>query len=83
MHGTYFSEYLIMILCLLLFSDPACHPEIEHNQATFKLSLTDVFQCGVTRVHNYITVTKLPLKYVHFIRTSQPGVLENLENEIV
>ncbi|XP_023706967.1 uncharacterized protein LOC111864145 [Cryptotermes secundus] len=37
------------------FPDKACHPELEQNKATFRLSLTDVFRCGVTRIHNQLT----------------------------
>ncbi|KDR19220.1 hypothetical protein L798_06275 [Zootermopsis nevadensis] len=37
------------------FADKACHPELEQNKATFQLSLTDMFQCGVNRIHNQLT----------------------------
>lgn len=37
------------------YPEPACHPKIEGNLATFQLSLTDVFQCGVTRLTNKAT----------------------------
>jgi hypothetical protein len=40
----------------LYVADKACHPELEQNKATFRLSLTDVFQCGITRIHNQLTV---------------------------
>ncbi|XP_039297437.1 uncharacterized protein LOC111044976 isoform X2 [Nilaparvata lugens] len=37
------------------YPDPACHPVIEGSLATFKLSLSDVFQCAVTRLRNQAT----------------------------
>jgi hypothetical protein len=36
--------------------DKACHPELELNKATFRLSFKDVYQCGVTRIYNWRTV---------------------------
>ncbi|XP_069692522.1 uncharacterized protein qsm [Periplaneta americana] len=37
------------------FPDEACHPRLEHRKATFRLNLTDVFHCGLTRVINSAT----------------------------
>ncbi|XP_075219170.1 zona pelucida superfamily protein qsm [Lycorma delicatula] len=37
------------------YPEPACHPKVEGSLATFNLSLTDVFQCGVTRLTNKAT----------------------------
>ncbi|PSN31893.1 hypothetical protein C0J52_27172 [Blattella germanica] len=51
------------------YPDTACHPEIEHNKATFRLSLTDVFQCGVTRVHNFRTGRST---YYHRVIVEEP-----------
>jgi hypothetical protein len=41
---------------VIILADKACHPELEQNKATFQLSLTNIFQCGVTRIHNQLTV---------------------------
>ncbi|XP_049953697.1 uncharacterized protein LOC126470125 [Schistocerca serialis cubense] len=46
------------------YPNPACHPETEGNKLTFNLSLSDVYQCGVTRVTNEITGQKI---YYHRI----------------
>ncbi|BES97934.1 Zona pellucida-like domain [Nesidiocoris tenuis] len=40
---------------LKYFPDPACKPVLVEHQAIFKLSLTDIFQCGVTRITNQAT----------------------------
>ncbi|RZF40947.1 hypothetical protein LSTR_LSTR013202 [Laodelphax striatellus] len=37
------------------YPDPACHPVIDGSLATFTLSLSDVFQCAVTRLRNQAT----------------------------
>ena len=34
------------------YPEPACKPEIVGSRATFSLSLTDIYQCMVTRVRN-------------------------------
>ncbi|KAG8271494.1 hypothetical protein J6590_060411 [Homalodisca vitripennis] len=38
------------------YPDPACQPHIDGTQASLLLSLDNVFQCGVTRVVNQLTV---------------------------
>ncbi|KAF6204300.1 hypothetical protein GE061_002641 [Apolygus lucorum] len=40
------------------FPDPACKPVLVEHKAVFKLSLDDVFQCGVTRIVNKATDVK-------------------------
>lgn len=37
------------------YPDPRCQPTITHGLAHFKLSLKDIYDCGVTRVVNKIT----------------------------
>lgn len=37
---------------LKYYPDPACKPTLLGHQAIFKLSLTDVFKCGITRIIN-------------------------------
>lgn len=46
------------------FPNPRCHPQITETLAEFKLSLTDIYECGVTRVVNKITGKKV---YYHKI----------------
>lgn len=41
----------------LLVADPACKPILVEHQAVFKLSISDFYQCGVTRVVNQATVS--------------------------
>ncbi|KFB43944.1 AGAP005350-PA-like protein [Anopheles sinensis] len=41
------------------YPDPKCRPTIEENQALFELSLTNIYECGVTRVVNQITGYKV------------------------
>nr|ATU83043.1 secreted hypothetical protein [Pristhesancus plagipennis] len=35
---------------LKYYTDAACKPTLSEHQAVFNLSLTDIFQCGVTRI---------------------------------
>lgn len=58
------------------YPNPACHAQITDSLAKFKLSLLDIYECGVTRVVNKITGKKV---YYHKI------VIENkdLGKEIV
>jgi hypothetical protein len=37
------------------YPDERCHPSIADGLARFKLSLRDIYECGVTRVVNKIT----------------------------
>uniref|UniRef100_A0A182IYI4 ZP domain-containing protein n=1 Tax=Anopheles atroparvus TaxID=41427 RepID=A0A182IYI4_ANOAO len=41
------------------YPDPKCKPTIRENQALFELSLTNIYDCGVTRVINQITGKKV------------------------
>lgn len=38
------------------YPDERCHPEINGSLAIFRLSLTDFYECGVTRMVNQLTV---------------------------
>lgn len=56
-------------MCLWL--DPACQPHVDGNQVTIMLSLDNVFQCGVTRVINQLTVRKcFNLQYIYIITSN-------------
>lgn len=39
------------------YPDERCHPEINGSLAIFRLSLTDFYECGVTRMVNQLTVS--------------------------
>lgn len=41
------------------YPDERCHPEINGSLAVFRLSLSDFYECGVTRMVNQLTVCKL------------------------
>lgn len=41
------------------FPNPTCQPYVSNSLAEFKLSLDDIFECGVTRVVNKITGKKV------------------------
>lgn len=41
------------------YPDPKCQPEIKDSLAQFSLSLKNIYECGVTRVVNKLTVRKL------------------------
>uniref|UniRef100_A0A336LI52 CSON014413 protein n=2 Tax=Culicoides sonorensis TaxID=179676 RepID=A0A336LI52_CULSO len=41
------------------YPNPKCQPEVRDNLAEFKLSLLDIYECGVTRVVNKITGKKV------------------------
>ncbi|XP_046404031.1 uncharacterized protein LOC124169460 [Ischnura elegans] len=41
------------------FPDESCQPVLEEGKATFRLPLKDVFRCGVTRVYNSLTDTRV------------------------
>lgn len=45
------------------YPDERCHPEINGSLAVFRLSLTDFYECGVTRMVNQLTVCKLLFNY--------------------
>lgn len=38
------------------YPDEHCHPEINGTLAIFQLSLSDFYECGVTRMINQLTV---------------------------
>lgn len=38
------------------YPDERCQPEINGSLAVFRLSLTDFYECGVTRMVNQLTV---------------------------
>lgn len=38
------------------YPDERCHPKINETFAVFQLSLSDFYECGVTRMINQITV---------------------------
>lgn len=38
------------------YPNPSCQPEIKDSLAQFSLSLKDIYECGVTRVVNKLTV---------------------------
>lgn len=40
------------------YPNERCQPQISELQAVFRLSLTDFYECGVTRMVNQLTVTK-------------------------
>ncbi|XP_013119004.1 uncharacterized protein LOC106096033 [Stomoxys calcitrans] len=46
------------------YPDERCHPEINGSLAVFRLSLTDFYECGVTRMVNQLTGKKV---YYHKI----------------
>ncbi|XP_063701555.1 uncharacterized protein LOC134831688 isoform X2 [Culicoides brevitarsis] len=46
------------------YPNPKCRPSVENGLAEFKLSLADIYECGVTRVVNKITGKKV---YYHKI----------------
>ncbi|XP_075166813.1 uncharacterized protein LOC142238943 isoform X2 [Haematobia irritans] len=46
------------------YPDERCHPEINGSLAIFRLSLTDFYECGVTRMVNQLTGKKV---YYHKI----------------
>lgn len=39
------------------YPNPNCQPEISDSLAQFSLSLKDIYECGVTRVVNKLTVS--------------------------
>ncbi|GAB0090309.1 uncharacterized protein DMENIID0001_050280 [Sergentomyia squamirostris] len=41
------------------YPDPRCQPQIAGSLAEFHLSLTDIYECGVTRIVNKITGKKV------------------------
>uniref|UniRef100_A0A182PFH4 ZP domain-containing protein n=1 Tax=Anopheles epiroticus TaxID=199890 RepID=A0A182PFH4_9DIPT len=41
------------------YPDPKCKPTVRDNLAVFELSLTNIYDCGVTRVINQITGKKV------------------------
>uniref|UniRef100_A0A1B0DIS2 Uncharacterized protein n=1 Tax=Phlebotomus papatasi TaxID=29031 RepID=A0A1B0DIS2_PHLPP len=41
------------------YPDPRCQPQITESLAEFHLSLTDIYECGVTRIVNKITGKKV------------------------
>lgn len=43
------------------YPNPSCQPEIKDSLAQFSLSLKDIYECGVTRVVNKLTVWKSSL----------------------
>lgn len=40
------------------YPNPKCRPTITGNLAQFELSLIDFYECGITLLHNKITVKK-------------------------
>lgn len=40
------------------YPNPKCRPSVTANLAQFELSLIDFYECGITLLHNQITVTK-------------------------
>lgn len=46
------------------YPNPKCQPDVKDGLAEFKLSLADIYECGVTRVVNKITVSPLFLKFL-------------------
>jgi len=42
------------------YPDVRCQPEINGALAVFRLSLSDFYECGVTRMVNQLTVGDLP-----------------------
>lgn len=49
------------------YPDERCHPEINGSLAIFRLSLTDFYECGVTRMVNQLTVCRTPQLVVYTI----------------
>lgn len=39
------------------YPNPKCQPAVKEGLAEFRLSLTDIHECGVTRVVNKMTVS--------------------------
>lgn len=60
------------------YPDPKCKPTIRENLAVFELSLTNIYDCGVTRVINQITGKK-----VFYHRIIVEGEQEQMGKEIV
>lgn len=48
------------------YPNPKCQPEVKDTLAEFKLSLTDIYECGVTRVVNKITVRQSVRKFFSY-----------------
>lgn len=46
------------------YPDERCHPEINGSLAVFRLSLSDFYECGVTRMVNQLTVCR---KFIFFL----------------
>lgn len=40
------------------YPDERCQPQIDGSLAVFRLSLSDFYECGVTRMVNQLTVGK-------------------------
>ncbi|XP_067004525.2 uncharacterized protein qsm [Anabrus simplex] len=53
------------------YPDKSCQPEIDGSKATFRLSLSNVYQCGVTRVFNQVTGLKV---FYHTVVVESPGM---------
>ncbi|XP_053674562.1 uncharacterized protein LOC128724866 [Anopheles nili] len=54
-----FSDDLVYLDGMKGYPDPKCKPTIRENLAVFELSLTNIYDCGVTRVINQITGKKV------------------------
>lgn len=49
--------YFNLVSFIFALTELACQPIFEKNLIQFKLSLRDVFQCGLTKVTNQGTVS--------------------------
>lgn len=56
------------------YPDERCHPEINGSLAVFRLSLSDFYECGVTRMVNQLTVCKLR----HNNNNNKPQIKQNI-----
>lgn len=54
-----FSDESVYLDGMKGYPDPKCKPTIRENLAVFELSLTNIYDCGVTRVINQITGKKV------------------------
>ena len=62
------------------YPDPKCKPTIRENLAVFELSLTNIYDCGVTRVINQITVRTRRVCVPVIECNGRVGVLQMLIN---
>ncbi|XP_058067297.1 uncharacterized protein LOC131216747 [Anopheles bellator] len=73
-----FSQEFVYLDGMKGYPDPKCRPAIRENLAVFELSLTNIYDCGVTRVINQITGKK-----VFYHRIIVEGEQEESGKEIV